>query len=397
MASLLRALGAKPQSEGARLLERLSATQLADRRDAIVSFKELSTREAVRLIDEGGMSKLVALLREDDTQLSRDTLETLVNLVDPEVPRDAPNAEVAAVHNSAVFLTHDSNLADALNASYDDELYVRFHTVQLVLRLLAAARRQTQEAVLNQPASVGRIMTLVADRREIVRNEVLLLLARLGEGSPDLQNILAFQGAHEQLLAIIEAEAAADDDAGSGGGSVIVHGARAPGRVPVGDTAAAAARAVPAALPLPTSITATAPRAQTVSRSSSLSSPRTPPPRASSARAAASSACHRSSRCRRRTTRATPPRSRSRACCSGTCSRAAGCGRTPRTWRRPRRRCISSACFRSSSTSPRTPPRPPTPHCACKPSRLSPSSSRATRPPPTSSPPRASRAGSARL
>ena len=165
------------KSTGARLLERLvSATQLEDRRSAIEEFKELTAAEPVRLIDRGGMSVLVALLREEDTQLTRDILETLSNLLDPEVPRGLADnmAEVAATHNASVFLTHDSNVTDVLNSSEDKDLYVRFHAVQVLMKLLAVARRQTQEALLNQPATVSRLMGLTTDRREIVRNEVRL-------------------------------------------------------------------------------------------------------------------------------------------------------------------------------------------------------------------------------
>ena len=39
------------------------------------------------MIDKGGISVLVMLLLEEDTQLTRDTLETLANLVDCDVPK----------------------------------------------------------------------------------------------------------------------------------------------------------------------------------------------------------------------------------------------------------------------------------------------------------------------
>ena len=55
-------------------------------------------------------------------------------------------------------------------------MYVKFHAVQLMMRLLAVTPAQTQEAVLGQPAIVGRVMRLLEDTREIVRNEALLLL-----------------------------------------------------------------------------------------------------------------------------------------------------------------------------------------------------------------------------
>ena len=205
---LAKATGAPRQSTGARLLDRLeNSTQLEDRREAISEFNELTASEPVRLIDKG-MAVLVGLLRQEDTQLTRDVLETLSNLMDPEVPRSvtAEAGEVKAVHNASVFLTNEGHLLEVLNSSEDGDLYVRFHAVQLVMKLLARARRQTQANVLNQPAAVGRVLALAEDQREIVRNEVLLLLARLGEGNAGLQNIMAFQGAFEQLLSIVESE-----------------------------------------------------------------------------------------------------------------------------------------------------------------------------------------------
>ena len=89
-------------------------------------------------------------------------------------------------------------------------------------------------------ASDGSDLDLFVDSREIVRNEVLLLLARLGEGHAGVQNLLGFQGAFDKLLDIIETEGAQEDAAagaaaggggggggaqssGSGRGGVVVH------------------------------------------------------------------------------------------------------------------------------------------------------------------------------
>ena len=204
-----------------RLLDRLEgSTQLEDRRSAIAEFNELTASEPVRLIDKG-MAVLVQLLREEDTQLTRDVLETRPNLMDPEVPRGvvAETGQVKAVHNASVFLGNDSHLLDVLNSSEDGELYVRFHAVQVVMKLLSLARRQTQDAVLNQPTRVTNFLALMQDKREIVRNEVLLLLATLGDGNTGLQSLLAFQGAFDQLIKIIEGEL----QSGESGAAAVVN------------------------------------------------------------------------------------------------------------------------------------------------------------------------------
>ena len=160
MSSLFSSLmgGKVKQSAGAQLLERMSsATQLEDKREALSEFKDLSTEEPLRLIEKGGMSVLLTLLRANDTQLTRDVLETLANLMDAEMPKGmAEAARVASVHNCGVFLTNGANVSLVLGSvdGEEDDMYVKFHAVQLMMRLLAVTPAQTQEAVRGQPTVV---------------------------------------------------------------------------------------------------------------------------------------------------------------------------------------------------------------------------------------------------
>jgi hypothetical protein len=155
------------KSTGARLLERLdNSTQLEDKREAIAEFRDLSASEPLRLVDRGGYSVLVKLLREEDTEVMRDTLETFANLFDSELPkgREDDAAEVKAMHNVSVFLTRDGSVSDLMLGAENEDVYARYHAVQALMRLLGLARRQTQEAILNEPTCVGRLMGLVEDR-----------------------------------------------------------------------------------------------------------------------------------------------------------------------------------------------------------------------------------------
>ena len=188
-------VGGPRQSTGARLLERLAnATQLDDRRDAIEGFKELASREAIRLVERGGIGVLARLATDEDVQIARDALETLTSLIDPAVPDDAEPSRVAAVHNARVFLgAGPSRVSATFGAVELPDAYVRYWAVQLLMRLLHVAPDDTQAAVLSAPDTVARVMLLMDDRREVVRNEVLLLLEALAKGNADLQNILAFQ------------------------------------------------------------------------------------------------------------------------------------------------------------------------------------------------------------
>lgn len=59
------------------------------------------------------------------------------------------------------------------------------------------------QAILSAPMGVVRLMDLLGDAREVLRNEALLLLAGLTRSSPDIQKIVAFEGAFERILQIL--------------------------------------------------------------------------------------------------------------------------------------------------------------------------------------------------
>ena len=61
-----------------------------------------------------------------------------------------------------------------------------------------------------------RLIDLLDDKREIIRNETLLLLIALTKSNQEIQKIIAFQNAFERLLNIISEEGAAD-------GGIVVH------------------------------------------------------------------------------------------------------------------------------------------------------------------------------
>ena len=262
MAFFSSLLATPRKASGKTLLERLGgATQLDDRRDALASFKELSAEEPLRLIVEGGIGLLVRLAGDEDAQLARDALETLSNLCDvgvpAEVPEDRPNANrVAGEHNCDMLLSDAELLPAALAPLERSDFYVRFHGLALLRQLLATRADKTHEALLHAPAAAGRVLALLEDERDIVRNEAP---ARPGPGScpslgplslrptpnppsppslsrpaqalhlmrdvvptapPELANILAFQGGFESLLTIAEGivreEGSETADAGAG-------------------------------------------------------------------------------------------------------------------------------------------------------------------------------------
>ena len=88
----------------------------------------------------------------------------------------------------------------------ESDFYLRFTSIQILTSLCNSQPFQLQTAVLNSPAGVSKVLDLLRDSREIVRNEGLLLCGALVHGNTDLQKILVFHGIFEQIIQIIVEE-----------------------------------------------------------------------------------------------------------------------------------------------------------------------------------------------
>lgn len=88
----------------------------------------------------------------------------------------------------------------------ESDFYLRFTSIQILISLCKSQPFQLQSAVLAAPSGVSKILDLLQDPREIVRNEGLLFCAALVRDNADLQKIVAFQGAFEQVMKIIVEE-----------------------------------------------------------------------------------------------------------------------------------------------------------------------------------------------
>ncbi|KAJ1985767.1 Vesicle-mediated ER to Golgi transport protein [Dimargaris cristalligena] len=180
------------------------STLIEDRRAAILSLKGLS-REYKYDVGREALEPLLAVLQQDreDTSIVKPVLETLNNLC----ARDARDNPPTLGQDLAARILHDTQHVELLlDIIEEPDFYVRFNAVQLLSTLLASHPTPLQDAILVLPLGVGRLMDLLDDHRDIVRNEALLLLVALTEDSAEIQKIVAFQGGFDRLLDIITHE-----------------------------------------------------------------------------------------------------------------------------------------------------------------------------------------------
>ncbi|XP_034389033.1 general vesicular transport factor p115 isoform X2 [Cyclopterus lumpus] len=230
---------AGPQPSGAETIRKLcdrvaSSTLLEDRRDAVRALKSLSKKYRVE-VGTQAMHHLINILQTDrsDSEILGYALDTLYNILcnDEEEEQDAVTPISASGKHKNVSMPDETaqKQSDDLGAQFTDQFvqdpehvtlllslleefdfHVRWPGVKLLTTLLKNQGVQVQGIILVSPMGVSRLMDLLADSREVIRNDGLLLLQQLTKSNAAIQKIVAFENAFERLLDIITEEGSSD-------------------------------------------------------------------------------------------------------------------------------------------------------------------------------------------
>ncbi|KAJ3317466.1 Vesicle-mediated ER to Golgi transport protein [Blyttiomyces sp. JEL0837] len=227
--SALRGDKGQPQT-GPETIDKLTdrvvnSTLLEDRRAAVLGLKGLA-RDWKLEVGTKGMAALINVLKNDrmDVEIIKAALETLSILCTPDAqsakeakmggkpssPGATKDSKDLGVMFTEIYVKTPSNVTDLLEILEEFEFYVRFNTIQLLSTIMENMGDRLQECILTSPMGISRLMDLLDDRREIIRNEGLLLLISLTQNNAEIQKIIAFENAFERLLGIILEEGAAE-------------------------------------------------------------------------------------------------------------------------------------------------------------------------------------------
>ncbi|KAF6729939.1 General vesicular transport factor p115 [Oryzias melastigma] len=216
---------AGPQPTGAETIQKLcdrvaSSTLLEDRRDAVRALKALSKKYRME-VGTQAMDHLVTILQTDrsDSEILGYSLDTLYNIIcnDEEEEQDESEDENTQKQTDDLgalftekFIQDPERITLLLTLLEEFDFHVRWPAVKLLTALLKSQGTQVQGIILVSPMGVSRLMDLLADSREVIRNDGLLLLQQLTKGNAAIQKIVAFENAFERLLDIITEEGSSD-------------------------------------------------------------------------------------------------------------------------------------------------------------------------------------------
>lgn len=214
-----------PQPSGAETIQKLcdrvsSSTLLEDRRDAVRALKSLSKKYRME-VGEKAMHHLINILQTDrsDSEILGYALDTLYNIIcnDEEEEQDESEDENAqkqaddlGAQFTDTFVQDPEHVTLLLTLLEEFDFHVRWPGVKLLTALLKNQGPQVQGIILVSPMGVSRLMDLLADSREVIRNDGLLLLQQLTKSNAAIQKIVAFENAFERLLDIITEEGSSD-------------------------------------------------------------------------------------------------------------------------------------------------------------------------------------------
>ncbi|KAH8110425.1 hypothetical protein DFH11DRAFT_1621277 [Phellopilus nigrolimitatus] len=192
-----------------RLSGRLSpSTLLADRRAAVLSLKGLS-RDCKADVGAHALTGLLEVLENDaeiDADIGKAVLETLNILCDVREASPSAESKALGLMNTDEVLKIDKPAEKLFSLLGDPNFYVKYSALQFLATLLHNRRQAMQAYFLKAQSAPANVLATLDDKREIIRNEGLILIQSLISQSPDIQKLFAFEGAFDRLFAIIQKE-----------------------------------------------------------------------------------------------------------------------------------------------------------------------------------------------
>ncbi|CAH0020048.1 unnamed protein product [Clonostachys rhizophaga] len=183
-----------------------SSTLLEHRRASILGLRSFAKDYPASVASEA-LRGLIGSLRKDgeDIDTVKIVLETLLMLFSPNKGSPEASDEIA-LWLADEFTQRLENITLLLDFLDSGDFYGRLYSLQLLSAILSARPERTEECIFTAPLGISRLVSILDDQREAIRNEAVSLLTYLTLTSVDIQKLVAFENAFERILKIVDAE-----------------------------------------------------------------------------------------------------------------------------------------------------------------------------------------------
>ncbi|CAH8678740.1 unnamed protein product [Schistosoma rodhaini] len=218
-------LGGSTESDevvGADIVDKLvdryqSSTRIDDKRDALRALKALSKKYRLE-VGTQAMIIFSSVLKTDweDSDCVCYALEGLYSVMNDEAGEQVNIPTDLGVQFTEMYMKNTENYQILLSLLDAPESFIRRNAMRLLTVLSINRLKDTQNAVLQCRTGVSKLVDILSDTHEVLRNDVILLLTELTKANANIQKIVAFENAFDWLLKIIYSEGLCD-------GSVVVE------------------------------------------------------------------------------------------------------------------------------------------------------------------------------
>ncbi|CAF0812047.1 unnamed protein product [Brachionus calyciflorus] len=193
-----------------RLCDRLTSSLLIeDRHESLRNIKSLSKKYKLE-VGTLAMPVLIDVIKQNTTdgELVSLALDTLCNIMNPTSSDSLTDALPADLSHqfTEMFIKEILNLHLLFDLLDEFEFQVRWSSVKLINQLILNQVEQLQDKILQIPRGVSRLIDLLSDSREIIRNDSILILNNLTKTNANIQKIIAFESGFDKIMEIIEGE-----------------------------------------------------------------------------------------------------------------------------------------------------------------------------------------------
>ncbi|KAG5437994.1 hypothetical protein PCANB_000341 [Pneumocystis canis] len=188
-----------------KLCDRLEhATLLEDRRAAILGLKGFC-REYPEAVIAGSLKGLIQSLLQDrhDCDILKVALETIVILFNSY---NSDSNDDTFFWLADEFVLKNENFETLLDILKEADFYIRLYSVQIISFIIKYRLVQVQECMFLSPIGISRIVSLLDDKRDIIRNEGILLLIAISSDNIELQKRIVFENVFDRILTIMHHE-----------------------------------------------------------------------------------------------------------------------------------------------------------------------------------------------
>ena len=188
-----------------------SSTLLDDRRDAFRAIKGMS-RQYRRDVGDVCLDILLQAIEKErgDSETVGYAVEAILNVISTEEGEEGTDELMIGPEYATKVVESENSIPLLLGLIEEYDFQIRRPTVRLLTSLLFHCLPDMQEVILHSPMGISKIMDLLVDSREVIRNDALLLVLELTRSNSQIQKIVAFENAFERLMSIVHDEGLSD-------------------------------------------------------------------------------------------------------------------------------------------------------------------------------------------